>query len=41
MNKELLVQLENRKQRDSETRNKLLDEAGLYDVYDEEMQKGV
>jgi hypothetical protein len=39
MNEELLAQLENLKQHDIETRNKLLDEGRLYGAYDEEMQK--
>ena len=38
MNKELLSQLETLKQRDVDTRNKLLEEGRLYGVYDEEMQ---
>jgi len=39
MNKELLSQLVTLKQRDVDTRNKLLEEGRLYGVYDEEMQK--
>jgi hypothetical protein len=39
MKEELLAQLDNLKQRDIDTRNKLLGEGRLYGVYDEEMQK--
>ena len=39
MNKQLLSQLENLKQRDIETRNRLLKEGRLYGAYDKEMQK--
>lgn len=39
MNKKLLAQIEHLKQRDIDTRKKLLDEGRLYGVYDEEMQK--
>jgi hypothetical protein len=38
MNKELLAQLDNLKQRNIETREKLLEEGRLYGTYDEEMQ---
>ena len=38
MNEKLLAQLKNLKQRDIDTRDKLLDEGRLYGVYDEEMQ---
>jgi hypothetical protein len=38
MNKELLAQLDNLKQRDIKTREKLLEEGRLYGTYDEEMQ---
>ena len=39
MDKELLSQLEILRQRDIETRRKLLEEGRLYGVYDEDMQK--
>jgi len=38
MNKELLEQLEELKQRDIKTRNRLLEEGRLYGIYDDEMQ---